>query len=68
MLCVCVWGGGYYTVGSNAMCVQFKGIKGLVTVVLRKFFKVIAKKLVFHPFSNKFYLSGTLSVYVEIQI
>ena len=45
-----------------------KGIKGLVTVVLRKIFKIIAKKLVFHPFSNKLYLSGTLSVYVEIQV
>ena len=34
------------------MYVQFKGVKGLVTVVLRKFFKIIAKKLVFNPFSN----------------
>ena len=53
-------GGGYYTVGNNAMYIQFKGVKGLVTVVLRKKFNIIAKKLVFHPFSNKFYLSGTL--------
>ena len=22
---MCVWGGGYYTVGNNAMYVQFKG-------------------------------------------
>ena len=34
------------------MYIQFKGVKGLVTVVLRKFFKIIAKKLVFNPFSN----------------
>ena len=34
------------------MYVQFKWVKGLVTVVLRKFFKIIAKKLVFNPFSN----------------
>ena len=45
-------GGGYYTVGNNAMYVQFKWVMGLVTVVLRKFFKIIAKKLVFNPFSN----------------
>ena len=31
--------GGYYVLGSNAMYVQFKGIKGLETVVLRKFSK-----------------------------
>ena len=48
----CTETGGYYTVGNNAMYVQFKGVKGLVTVVLRKFFKIIAKKLVFNPFSN----------------
>ena len=34
-------GGGYYTVGNNAMYVQFKGFKGLVTVILRNFFKII---------------------------
>ena len=34
------------------MYVQFKWVMGLVTVVLRKFFKIIAKKLVFNPFSN----------------
>ena len=45
-------GGGYYTVGNNAMYVQFKWVMGLVTVVLRKFFKIFAKKLVFNPFSN----------------
>ena len=42
---LCVWGGGrgggYYTVGTNAMYMQFKGVKGLVTIVLRKFFKII---------------------------
>ena len=42
MLCV---GRGYYTVGNNAINVQFKGVKGLVTVVLRKFFKIL-------PFTN----------------
>ena len=59
-MCVCVMGsnavggggGGYYTVGNNAMYIQFKWFMGLVTVVLRKFFKIIAKKLVFNPFSN----------------
>ena len=50
MLCVCV--GGYYTIGNNVVYVQFKGVKGLVAVVLRKIFKITAKKLVFHPFSN----------------
>ena len=39
MLCM---GRGYYTVGNNAIYEQFKGVKGLVTVVLRKFFKIIA--------------------------
>ena len=39
MLCM---GRGYYTVGNNAIHVQFKGVKGLVTVVLRKIFKIIA--------------------------
>ena len=34
-------GGGYYAVGNNAIYVQFKGFKGLVTEVLRKFFKII---------------------------
>ena len=65
-----LWGGGgvLHTVGIKCMYVQFKGVKGLVTVVLRNFFKMIALKLLFHPFSNKFYLSGTLSVYVEIQV
>ena len=48
-------GGWYYTVGNNAMYIQFKGVKGLVTVVLRKIFKFIA--LVLHPFSNKSCLS-----------
>ena len=33
MLC---GGRGYYTVGNNAIYVQFKGVKGLVIVVLRK--------------------------------
>ena len=37
-----LWGGRYYTVGNNAMYVQFKGVKGLVTVVLRKLFKITA--------------------------
>ena len=37
-----MWGRGYYTVGNNANYVQFKGVKGLVTVVLRKIFKIIA--------------------------
>ena len=50
------------------MYIQLKGVTGLVTVVLRKFFKIIAKKLVFHPFPNKSCLSGTLSVYVETQV
>ena len=36
---LCVWGGGYYTVGNNAMYVLFKGVKGLVTVVLKNFSK-----------------------------
>ena len=37
-----MWGGGgYYTVGNNAMYIQFKGVKGLVTGVLRKFVKII---------------------------
>ena len=45
-------GGGYYTVGNNAMYVQFKWVMGLVTMILRKFFKIFAKKLVFNPFSN----------------
>ena len=49
---LCGGGGGYYTVGNNAMYIQFKWVMGLVTVVLRKFFKIIAKKLVFNPFSN----------------
>ena len=50
--CVCVGGGGiigsnamcggYYTVGNNAMYIQFKGVKGLVTVIVRKIFKIIA--------------------------
>ena len=36
-------GGGWYdTVGSNAIYVHFKGVKGLVTVVLRKIFKIVA--------------------------
>ena len=35
---MCVWGGRYYTVGNNDMCVQFKGVMGLVTMVLRIFF------------------------------
>ena len=39
MLCM---GMGYYTIGNNAIYVQFKGVKGLVAVVLRKFFKIIA--------------------------
>ena len=39
MLCM---GRGCYTVGSNAIYVQFKGVKVLVIVVLRKFFKIIA--------------------------
>ena len=39
MLC---GGRGYYTIGNNAMYVQFKGVKELVTVILRKFFKIIA--------------------------
>ena len=34
-------GGYYYTIGNNAIYVQFKGVNGLVTVVLRKFFKII---------------------------
>ena len=38
---------------------NLRGVKGLVTVILRKFFQ---------PFSNKSCLSGTLSVYVEIQV
>ena len=29
---MCVGGGGYYTVGNNAIYVQFKGVKGLVIV------------------------------------
>ena len=37
-----MWGRGYYTVGNNANYVQFKGVKGLVTVVLRKMFKIMA--------------------------
>ena len=37
-----VGGGGYYTVGNNVIYVQFKGVRGLVTVILRKFFKIIA--------------------------
>ena len=36
-----MWG-GYYTVGNNVIYVQFKGVRGLVTVILRKFFKIIA--------------------------
>ena len=39
---VCVWGGGDYPVGNNVIYVQFKGVKGLVTVILSKFFKIIA--------------------------
>ena len=39
---MCVGGGGYYTVGNNVIYVQFKGVKGLVTVILSKFFKIIA--------------------------
>ena len=37
-----MWEGGHYTVGNNAMYVQFKGVKGLVTVFLKIFFKIIA--------------------------
>ena len=40
--CYVCGGGGYYTVGNNVIYVQFKGVKGLVTVILRKFFKIIA--------------------------
>ena len=36
MLC---GGRGYYTVGNNVIYIQFKG---LVTVILRKFFKIVA--------------------------
>ena len=35
-------GGGDYPVGNNVIYVQFKGVKGLVTVILSKFFKIIA--------------------------
>ena len=53
LLYTAIWG-EYYTIGSNdnAMYVQFKGIKGLVAVVLRKFFKIIAYKLVFSSISQ----------------
>ena len=52
MLRMCEWGGGgvLYTVGNNAMYVQFKGVKGLVTVVLGKFFKIIYESLFFIHF------------------
>ena len=35
-------GRGYNTVGNNVIYIQFKGVKGLVTVILRKIFKIIA--------------------------
>ena len=42
----CYVGGGggrrYNTVGNNVIYIQFKGVKGLVTVILRKIFKIIA--------------------------
>ena len=63
---MCGW--GYYTVGNKAMYVQFKGIKGLETVALRKVFKIVAENFVFHPFPNKTCLSGTLSVHAEIHV
>ena len=44
MLCM---GRGYYTVGNNAIYVQFKGVTGLVTVVLKKIFKNYSIKACF---------------------
>ena len=48
---MCVWGGGgggrHYTVGNNDMCVQFKGVMGLVTMVLRIFFSKLLHKSLF---------------------
>ena len=43
----CTDTGGYYTVGNNAMSIQFKGIKGLVTVVLRNFSEIIYHESLF---------------------
>ena len=62
-----LWGGGGIIQEVTRLC-TIQGGYGIGDNGLEKKLKFIAQKLVFHPFPNKSCLSGTLSVYAEIQV